>query len=227
MGMFIILLLLTILYALALLILIPIVFLLGSYIISLFENDLFTQEDPVIAFGMFLILLSLVFDFIASLIMAGFRATLYGDPDEPLYRRSSMKVRILYLVIPILVLISYVIIDLFLFDGNEALLFFIWVGILIGFFFFKWKVIDIPAKALAFIGNEASLRRSRTSSIPLVIFVFSFFALLLSFRFEDAPTGTIVIVYLESLFFLAILINIVNFYGVVNDIGGEMKRSSD
>jgi hypothetical protein len=227
MGMFIILLLLTILYALALLILIPIVFLLGSYIISLFENDLFTQEDPVIAFGMFLILLSLVFDFIASLIMAGFRATLYGDPDEPLYRRSSMKVRILYLVIPILVLISYVIIDLFLFDGNEALLFFIWVGILIGFFFFKWKVIDIPAKALAFIGNEASLRRSRTSSIPLVIFVFSFFALLLSFRFEDAPTGTIVIVYLESLFFLAILINIVNFYGVVNDIGREMKRSSD
>ncbi len=226
MGIFITLLLLAIVYALALFILIPIGFLIGSYIISLFENELFTQDLYFIFSGMFLIFVSLVFDVIASLAMAGFRSALDCDLGTTRYRGSSTRVRILYLVIPILLLISYLISDWLLFDGNQALLFFIWVGILIGFFFFKWKVIDIPAKALALIGNENSLKRSRTSAIPLVIFLFSFITILFSFRYEDAPSGTIVMFYLEVLFLMAIMINIINIGGVVNDIGGEMKESN-
>lgn len=226
MGMFSTLLFLTIIYALALFILIPIVFLLGAFATSLFESELFTQEGNFLFHGMFFITVSLFFDFIAVLILTGFRSTLDGEPEDPRFRRSSLSTRILYISIPFVIIFSYLVSTLFFMEGDEAFFLFLGMGILLAFFFMKWKVIDIPAKSLALIGNEGSLKRSRMSAVPFVIFLFSFMAILFSFRFEDAPFHTIIIVYLEFLFSISILINLINIGGVVKDIGRELGKLS-
>jgi len=214
---------LTIVYALALMLLIPIGFLLGVYLISLFGNELFTQSDFFLFPGMFFIVIGGVMDLIAIVLMIGIKSGLSSAISEDLEKENYDDHRIKYISISILLMIIYFVAGALIFKDEIGLIFFpFWVGIVFTFFFLKWKVIDIPAKALHILGNENGLKWGRISAIPFLILLFSFFSLLISFRFEEAPTGTIVLVYLEVLFALSVLINIISIAGMVKAINGEI-----
>ena len=130
------------------------------------------------------------------------------------------------MLLPALLIFSYMIAAVLVFwdeEGVEAFMFLLFsAGIRFAVFLLKWRIIDIPAKALSRLGNEKGLKRARLSAVPLVVLLFSFLPLLASFRFEDAPTGTIVIVYLEVLYASAILIDLYCIGGLIQDINGEI-----
>jgi len=218
---------LTIFYAVALLVVLPILLMIGLYIISLFGNELFTQDIYSIFPGMFFIVISGIIDLIWVIGMIGIRAGLKHSLKSTAEKEFSRLEIIIYSIIPLMIAISFVVIGFLITEEFDSLYTLsIGAGILLAFVFLKWKVIDIPAKALCFMKNEKSLRWSRISAIPLVIFIFSIIPLLITLGMDDIPTETILLVYLEVLFALSIIINLFSIGGVVSEIGVQIKRQN-
>ncbi len=219
------LLILTVIYALALMLLIPIAFLIGAYLISLLGNELFTQGDFFLFQGMFFIIISGTFDLIAVMVMSGYNFFFKEEIDELPSERNQIVSRTPYVLLFLGMIFSYGILGTFIIDKGEGYAIFTFFGIILFIFLFlKWKIIDIPAKALLLLGNENGLKWGRISAIPFLILLFSFFSLLISFRFEEAPTGTIILVYLEILFALSVLINLFSIGGIVKALKGEISH---
>jgi len=214
---------LTVFYALALLIVIPIVFLVGTYVISLFTEELFTQGIFFLAYGMFFIVVGGIIDLIAMMVLMGIKASLKASVKGA-RKNEGNSWRVSYYMIPALLICSYITATALVFSEEETLMFLIvTAGIIFTFFFLKWQVIAIPAKGISLLGNEKGLKRSRLSAVPFVILLFSFLPLVVSFRFEDAPIATIIAVYLEVLYALTIIINLYAMGGLVKDLNEEIS----
>lgn len=205
-------------YAVATLILIPILFLIGLFFVSLFEKELFTQDIFMIGPVLFLFSFGVVLDLIAILFLSIFQSGLKLNEEKDIRVRSGVK----YISFIFLFVFCYIISDLLIFQGDGTFIFFFWTAIILCFFILNWKIIDIPAKVLEYSGNNKGLFRSRLSALPFLAFLFSFMALIFSFKFEDAPVETIVMVYLEILFSITVLINIFNILGITNQIDREI-----
>ncbi|MBN1389734.1 MAG: hypothetical protein JXA22_03720 [Candidatus Thermoplasmatota archaeon] len=217
---------LTVFYALALMVVILISFLVGAYILSLFTEELFTQGFYVLYPGMLFIVLGGAIDLIAVIAMTGVRVSLRSSIGRESAKETIRGWRTHYLIFPVLLVCSFIVAAAIVFKREEVVetftLLLVSSGIIFAFYILKWQVIDIPAKALSQLGNEKGLKRARLSAIPLVVLLFSFLPLLASFRFEDAPTETIIVVYLEVLYASAILINLYCIGGLMKDLNVEI-----
>ncbi|MGA1822037.1 MAG: hypothetical protein ACMUIG_05885 [Thermoplasmatota archaeon] len=226
---------LTFFYSLALLIVIPIVLLVGIYVYSLFGNELFTQGFHFIAPGMFFIMISGVIDLLIFIAMWGIMSALKSHVGPEIEKARDRKFRrkewIPYSIIASLILIFFFLFGNLVLEDQDAFYSLIFIFcVLLAFLVLKWKVIRVPAKALDLLGNEKGLTWARISVIPLLIFIFSMIPLTISFGYGDAPTETILLVYLEVIFALSVIVNLVNIGGLMKAIGseiGNIRRSSE
>jgi hypothetical protein len=172
---------------------------------------------------MFFIVVGGIIDLIAMIVLMGIKASLNASIKEA-KKKEGNNWRGPYFLIPALLVCSYITAIAIVFSEEDILMFLIvTAGIIFTFFFLKWQVIDIPAKGISLLGDEKGLKRSRLSAVPFVILLFSFLPLVVSFRFEDAPTATIIAVYLEVLYALTIIINLYAMGGLVKDLNEEIS----
>ncbi|MGA1848511.1 MAG: hypothetical protein ACMUHB_04135 [Thermoplasmatota archaeon] len=214
---------LTFFYALSLLLVLPITLLLGSLVLSLFRDELFTQGIFLLVYGTFFMIIGGIIDLVCTIVMVGLKTRLKASLGKGSAIDRTDGSRVLYIIFPVLLISSSILVGALSIGESGAFLFLsFWGAVIFVFYFLKWKVIDVPAKALALMGNEKGLKRARLSAVPLIIFVFSLLALAASFRYDDAPISTIVVVYLEVLYATSVLINLFSIGGLTKDINEEI-----
>jgi hypothetical protein len=187
---------LLIFYGLALMFVAGILLFVGSYLFSmLFEDTLFTQDEFILAQGSLIYIIGGII-LIFALIPLGVMKRKWNS-----YQENEPRKEIWPYGIAAGIFAAWILTGAFSLSGNEEYFIFATFGpflLLIGLM--NWKVVDIPSKVLAELGNQKALKLSRDAAIPVVILLFSFIPMVHAISFLDAPVVTIFIIYMEVLF---------------------------
>ncbi|MGA1820834.1 MAG: hypothetical protein ACMUHU_07500 [Thermoplasmatota archaeon] len=216
---------LIVLYSISLLITIIIMLLLFDYMGSLFTNELSTQYGASIALGGMIYLIGGFFLLITSAALQGVYSKLKRTVERlDKSRKQPGYDKRLLLIAMIAVICSWALSAAIFIDGSDEL---IAVGImgavLLLLSFLNWKVVDIPARALAVAGDTTALKISTHAAVPMVVLGVSFIPFISALQYENAPTETIVSVYLEAMFALGVICTFVSLINIQSKLGKRIE----
>lgn len=221
------------LYGVSLLIVFLVTILLFDFVGSLFTDELSTQSVAFLPLGSMIYLIGGFFLLITTVALQG----VYSKLKRSIEERDSSRKRLGYdkrmlLFVLIAVLSAWALsATLFINDSDEFTAVAIMGIVLLLLSFLNWKVVDIPARAIAITGDQSALKISTHAAIPMVVLGLSFVPLISALQFEDAPTETIILVYLEVMFALGVVCTFVSLINIkrklskrINALGTDVEE---
>ncbi|MGA1792952.1 MAG: hypothetical protein ACMUHM_03285 [Thermoplasmatota archaeon] len=207
---------LIVLYSISMLIVALLVILLLNFAGSLFTNELETQPIGILGIGSMIYVTGWFFLLIGTIALQ----TVYhkmkrsiDETDEAVVKPGYDKKLLLFMLIA--ALSAWALSAILFINGSDEFIAVAIMGtVLLLLSFLNWKVVDIPARALALAGDTSGLKISTHAAVPMVVLGMSFVPFISALQYENAPTETIVSVYLEAMFVLGVVCTFVSLINI-------------